>query len=192
MILVDVGGGGKGGSPARPVEMGRIDQITEWNHAVWPLKSKSAGKFYVFGGDETSFSNPRLPKDQPFNSGTKLPTRMGGWLHVVEFDDLDNPQEVASYKVGDYGVHNYWIDWDLEILYVAYYQGGLRVLDVSGELLGDLYAQGREIGRFLFRRSRSVRTELAHGLGAATAQGNHLLLGLPQRALGGSVGNSRG
>ena len=148
LILVDVGGGGKGGSPARPVEMARADQITRWNHAVWPLKSKSAGKFYVFGGDETSFPNPRIPEDEPFNSGLKLPTRMGGWIHVVEFDDFEDPKEVARYKVGDYGVHNYWIDWDQEILYVAYYQGGLRVLDVSGELLGDLYAQGREIGRF--------------------------------------------
>jgi hypothetical protein len=28
---------------------------------------------------------------------------------------------------------------------VGYYQGGLRVLDISGELRGDLYAQGREL-----------------------------------------------
>ena len=30
-------------------------------------------------------------------------------------------------------------------LYVGYYQAGLRVLDISGELRGDLYKQGREI-----------------------------------------------
>ena len=41
------------------------------------------------------------------------------------------------------GTHNIWIEND--ILYVAYYNGGLRVVDVSGELLGDLYQQGREI-----------------------------------------------
>ena len=40
------------------------------------------------------------------------------------------------------------IDWDEELLYAAYYQGGLRVLDVSGELLGDLYRQGREVASF--------------------------------------------
>ena len=34
-------------------------------------------------------------------------------------------------------------------MYVAYYNGGLRVVDVSGELMGDLYRQGREIARFL-------------------------------------------
>ena len=26
------------------------------------------------------------------------------------------------------------------------YQGGLRIVDISGELLGDIYKQGREIG----------------------------------------------
>ena len=128
--------------------MGRMAQITGWNHAVWPFESKSAGKFYVLGGDETSFPNPRIPRGGPFNATTKLPSRMGGWIHFVEFDDLDQPNEVARYKVGDFGVHNYWIDTDEEVLYVAYYQGGLRALDISGELMGDLYAQGREIGRF--------------------------------------------
>ena len=32
---------------------------------------------------------------------------------------------------------------------VAYYNGGLRIVDVSGELLGDLYDQGREIAYWL-------------------------------------------
>ena len=147
VILVDVGGGGKGGSPTHPMEMGLAEQLTGWTHAVAPFKSKSAGKFYVFVGDESSWDNPRIP-ETPMYVESKLPRRMRGWLHVVDFDDLNNPQEVAQYKIGDYGVHNYWVDWDEEILYVGYYQGGLRVLDVSGELMGDLYAQGREIGRF--------------------------------------------
>jgi len=34
------------------------------------------------------------------------------------------------------------------VLYVAYYNAGLRVVDLSGDLKGDLYAQGREIARF--------------------------------------------
>ncbi len=36
-----------------------------------------------------------------------------------------------------------------DVLYIGYYQGGIRVVDVSGELRGDLYAQGREIAYFL-------------------------------------------
>lgn len=150
IVMIDVGGGGDvvGGSPEKPVEMGRADQITSWNHAVWPFKSESAGKLYVFAGDETFFDNPRVPERLAYDPEQKLPQKAGGWVHVIEFDDPGNPQEVARYKVGDFGVHNYWIDWDEEIMYTGYYQGGLRVLDVSGELLGDLYAQGREIGRF--------------------------------------------
>ncbi len=149
IVMVDVGGGGDaGGSPERPVEIGRADQITRWNHAVWPMQSSSAGKLYVFAGDETFPGNPRIPEGRQFDPDEKLPERAGGWIHVIEFDDPGAPQEVGRYKVGDFGIHNYWIDWDEEILYAGYYQGGLRVLDVSGELLGDLYAQGREIGHF--------------------------------------------
>ncbi len=147
VVMVDVGGGGKGGSPARPIEMGRMAQLTGWTHAVWPFQSASADKFYVLGGDEASWSNPRTTGN--FNNlESKLPGRMKGWVHFIEFDDPEHPSEVARYKIGDFGVHNYWIDEEHEILYVGYYQGGLRVLDISGELLGDLYAQGREIGRF--------------------------------------------
>ena len=29
------------------------------------------------------------------------------------------------------------------------YQGGLRVVDISGDLLGDIYKQGREIAHYL-------------------------------------------
>jgi len=149
IVMIDVGGGGdSGGSPEKPVEIGRADQITRWNHAVWPFQSMSAGKFYVFAGDETFYQNPRIEDTGQFDFDEKLPMRAGGWVHVLEFDDPKHPQEVASYRIGDFGVHNYWIDWDEELMYVAYYQGGLRVLDVSGELLGDLYAQGREVGHF--------------------------------------------
>jgi len=151
IVMVDVGGGGdtdSAGSPSNPVEMGRADQITRWNHAVWPMKSSSANKTYIFAGDETFNQNPRVPQGEQFNPDIKLPLRAGGWIHVLDFDDPGEPKEVARYKVGDFGIHNYWIDWDAELLYAGYYQGGLRVLDVSGELLGDLFAQGREVGRF--------------------------------------------
>lgn len=36
----------------------------------------------------------------------------------------------------------------IDILYQAYYEGGLRVVDVSGELMGNLQTQGREIAVF--------------------------------------------
>ena len=102
----------------------------------------------VLVGDEASWSDPTLPAGDPSEIANRLPGRMKGWLHVVEFDGWDKPTEIARYKVADFGTHNYWVDPDEEVLYVAFYQGGLRVLDISGELVGDLYAQGREIGRF--------------------------------------------
>ena len=50
---------------------------------------------------------------------------------------------IARYEVTEYGTHNIWVEDD--ILYQAYYEGGMRLVDVSGELMGNLYTQGREI-----------------------------------------------
>ena len=44
------------------------------------------------------------------------------------------------------GTRSIWVEDD--ILYIGYYNGGLRVVDISGELRGDLYRQGREIAAF--------------------------------------------
>ena len=69
-----------------------------------------------------------------------------GGFHFVDFTDINNPVETAIYQVPEVGSHNHWVEGD--ILYAGYYYGGIRVLDISGELLGDLYAQGREIAFF--------------------------------------------
>jgi hypothetical protein len=53
---------------------------------------------------------------------------------------------VARYEVPEFGTHNLWVEDD--VLYVAYYEGGLRMVDVSGELMGNLATQGREIAVF--------------------------------------------
>ena len=52
------------------------------------------------------------------------------------------------------GAHNIWVEDGL--LYIAYYQGGLRIVDVTGELRGDLYRQGRELA---FYRTRAGEGE---------------------------------
>ena len=62
-------------------------------------------------------------------------------------NDFKNPVEEAIYQVPEAGSHNLWVKGDT--LYTAFYQGGLRVVDISGELLGDLYKQGREIAFYL-------------------------------------------
>ncbi len=140
VVAVDVGGGGRGGTPEQPVELGRYAYPSGWNHSAFPYRSQSTGKFYLFAGDE-SFPYGGY---SPARGGA--PSRAAGWVHVIDWSDWDNPQEVARYQVPEAGSHNFWIEDD--VLYAAFYNGGLRVVDVSGELMGDLYRQGREIAMF--------------------------------------------
>ena len=141
VVAVDVGGGGHGGSPQHPVRLGSYTYPSGWSHAAFPYRSKSTGKFYVFVGDEW------FPDGSYDRARGTTPIRPAGWIHIVEWNDWDNPREVARYQVPEAGSHNLWVEDD--ILYVGYYNGGLRVVDVSGELMGDLYKQGREIASFL-------------------------------------------
>ncbi|NKB87226.1 MAG: hypothetical protein GKS06_03270 [Acidobacteria bacterium] len=152
VVVVDVGGGDAGGSPRNPVMMDRVPFDTGWNHAVFPYRSNSTGKHYVFAGDEAARSGRFSPKPE-VGTGTpgyeNEPNRWRGWIHILEWDPTagTEPHLVARYEVPEAGSHNIWVEDDL--MYVAFYNGGLRVVDVSGELLGDLYRQGREVGRFL-------------------------------------------
>lgn len=143
IVAVDIGSNtsadmpGAGGSPENPVPLGSYKYPSGWNHAAFPFKSKSTGDFYVAAGDEAF----------PYGLDTQGPNRAAGWIHFVKFDGWENPKEVARYQVPEAGSHNYWIEDD--IMYAAFYNGGLRIVDISGELMGDLYQQGREIGMFL-------------------------------------------
>ncbi|MCH8960521.1 MAG: hypothetical protein IH820_04165 [Bacteroidetes bacterium] len=134
----EVGAGLAGGSPQNPVPFASYQYPSGWNHAAFPYRSASTGNFYVVAGDE-AFPYPRLSPEEP--------EKAAGWLHFVDFTDIEQPKEVARYQVPEAGSHNYWIEDD--ILYAAFYNGGLRVVDLSGELMGDLYRQGREIAMFL-------------------------------------------
>lgn len=143
VVVVDVGSNssadmpGAGGSPQNPTLLGSYTYPSGWNHAAFPFKSKSTGKFFVAAGDEAF----------PYGLDTQGPNRAAGWIHFIEFDGWESPDEVARYQVPEAGSHNYWIEDD--VMYAAFYNGGLRVVDVSGELMGDLYEQGREIALFL-------------------------------------------
>ena len=50
---------------------------------------------------------------------------------------------MAWYEPEYGGVHNVWVAGDT--LYMGAYNAGFRAFDISGELRGDLRAQGREI-----------------------------------------------
>jgi len=132
--LVDVGNGIAGGSPENPVQFASYAYPSGANHAAFPFRNGSTGKFYVIGGDEVF----------PYGLNMQGPNMAGGFLHFIDFTDMDNPEEIARFEVPYAGSHNYWVDG--ETLYVAFYNGGVRVVDISGELMGDLRKQGREIG----------------------------------------------
>ena len=136
LYIVDVGNGIAGGSPSNPVAVANYRYQTGANHAAFPFKSKSTGKFYVVLGDEI------FPDGVDFFAANETT----GFLHFVDFTDLKNPQEVARFELPGYGSHNFWVEDD--VVYAGMYNGGVRVIDVSGDLLGDLYKQGREIAAF--------------------------------------------
>ena len=69
------------------------------------------------------------------------------------------------------------------MMYMGYYNGGARVVDVSGELRGDLYRQGREIARLWTGDPKGWRPESAVLLGRAAAQGPDLFQRHQQRDL---------
>jgi hypothetical protein len=139
LVIVDVGAGTHGGTPTEPVFVSSINYPQGNTHVAWRTRD------YVFLGDEIG-----------------SPDGMRGFIHVIDVSDIDNPHEVAKYDLPEAGAHNVWIEDD--VLYIAYYQGGLRIVDVSGTLRGDLYRQGREIGFF--------RTEAAPGEGLQANSAN--------------------
>ena len=127
------------GSPSNPIKLAEMGDPTGRNHAAFPFLSKSTGNFYIVGGDENFPWGVLATKGQPSNP-------RGGY-HFLNFSDPDNPKEEAIYEVPEAGSHNLWVFGD--ILIAGNYQGGLRVVDISGELLGDIYKQGREIGHYV-------------------------------------------
>ena len=146
VVMVDVGNGVKGGSPENPVEIARYADPQGRNHAAFPFASQSTGKFYVIMGDEIFPYRDIIGEDDP--------DRAAGYMHFVDFTDPENPVEIARYEVPEAGTHNLWVEDD--VLYIGYYNGGLRVVDISGDLVGDLYRQGREIGWFMPYDTESV------------------------------------
>ncbi|HIC15354.1 MAG TPA: hypothetical protein EYO83_09445 [Gemmatimonadetes bacterium] len=127
VVILDVGAGSHGGTPRAPVLVSQFKYPIGNTHVAWRHGQ------YLFVGDE--IFPPAWDADRPIDAR--------GYIHVLDMSDIENPVEVAKYEVPEAGAHNVWTEGDR--LYVGYYQAGLRVLDISGELRGDLYKQGREI-----------------------------------------------
>jgi len=143
VVVTDVGNGKYGGTPAKPVFVGSFKYPLGATHAAYPYES-STGRFYLIVGDELF---PYGVSFVPTIAPGAAPPRAAGYAHIIDFTDPEHPEEVARYEVPEAGSHNFWIEGDR--LYASFYNGGLRVVDISGELKGNLYYQGREIASFL-------------------------------------------
>ena len=126
LVILDVGHGVRGGSPSAPVLVSELQMAGGNTHNAWYWPEAAL----VFVGEE------RL-------SATADSTDVGR-LHVVDVSDLSAPVEIASYRIPGETPHNFWLDEENGVLYAAWYDRGVRVLDVKGTLAGDL--AGREIG----------------------------------------------
>ena len=117
------------GSPGNPVKLSGAIDPNGHNHAAFPFISESTNKFYIIAGDEW---------------GNQF--GMAGGFHFWDFTNPKDPFETAVFQVPEAGSHNHWVHGDT--LLASNYQGGLRIVDISGDLMGDIYSQGREIAFF--------------------------------------------
>lgn len=143
LSIWDIGGGGQGGSPSNPILLGNVETVNGSAHNVWWYHAADGSKRYAFVGEEA-----------PGVSGAAS----AGDIHVVDVSDPAAPREVAFFTVPGAGVHNFTMDEANGFLYAAYYNGGVRVLDVRGDLSScsaaqresdgrcNLAAMGREVG----------------------------------------------
>ena len=164
MVILDVGSGIKGGSPSNPAFVSRYTyNTTEFyppdmlagTHTVFRY-----GKYLVIG-DEVF---PQL-----FDSYSRDRIKTLGRLHVLDVTNIEHPVKVAEYSVPNAGSHNIWIEND--VLYVGNFEAGVRAVDVSGELRGDLYAQGREIGSIWAASAKGFRPNVPMSWGAQPHRG---------------------
>ena len=136
LIILDVGNGMAGGSPTRPVEVSRLTDLGGETHNVWWWPE--AGYAFV-GQEQFAFTG-----DPP------------GIMRVVDLSDISRPSIVATYGVPGATSHNYWLDEETGTLYLAWYEQGVRMLDVTGELMGRLELQGRETAFIRYAEERAI------------------------------------
>lgn len=148
LVILDVGNGIRGGTPAKPVlvsqfkydlnELYRDVEATGGSGFIRGTHTAWRHRDYVFIADEV------FPSSGVRGARDAAQGRAYGRLQVIDVSDIEHPRSVAWYEPDFGGVHNVWVAGDT--LYMGAYNAGFRVFDVSGELRGDLRAQGREIG----------------------------------------------
>ncbi len=129
VIIYDVGNGIRSGSPSNPVEVSRVVPPDNGLRCIcahntwWFHNPVTNEKRYLFVGQE--------------GAGT-VGSRSSGDITVIDVFDLSQPQVVANFHMAGSGVHNFWMDETRNVLYAAYYNGGVVGIEVTGTLSGDL------------------------------------------------------
>lgn len=164
LVILDVGNGIKGGSPENPQFVSQLRfNYSELYGPGWLAGAHSVFRYknYVFLGDEV------FPGQFDLTDKARIPTK--GVVHVVDVSDILNPRKIAEYDVPEAGAHNMWVEND--VMYIGYYSGGARVVDVSGELRGNLYRQGREMARLWTGSATGFRPNIPFTWGAQPHDG---------------------
>lgn len=158
VTILDVGGGGKGGTIAAPVDIGKIATVGGNAHNAWWFYNPQGNeKKYLFVGEE--------------QTGFAVGSSSGGDIHVVDVTNPAQPREVAFYSVPGAGTHNFSVDEARGVLYAAYYNGGVRAIDVRGDLAGCTAAQKSADGRCdLVKMGRELAVALNTTTGLAGFQ----------------------
>jgi len=146
ITIWDIGGVGSG-SVANPIPLGSLVTVGGEVHNVWWYHNAVTGeKRYAFVGQEGFAS---------------IGFSSTGDIHVVDVSNFASPREVAFFHLDGAGTHNFSVDESRGILYAAYYNGGVRAIDINGDLSScdaanrsldgrcDLASMGREVANGL-------------------------------------------
>ncbi|MFL5544689.1 MAG: LVIVD repeat-containing protein [Gemmatimonadaceae bacterium] len=142
----DIGGVGTG-TVANPVSLGSFPTVNGEVHNIWWFHNAVTNeKRYLFVGEEAG--------------PAAIGSASGGDIHVVDISNLASPSEVAFFHVSGAGPHNFSVDESRGILYAAYYNAGVRAIDVTGDLSSCDAADKSPDGRCDLAKTGR---ELAHG-----------------------------
>ena len=119
MDIWDIGGCGTGASPESPRVLGNVKTIGGSVHNIWWYHDPNGSKRFAFVGEEGPAS---------------IGTTSRGDVHVIDITDPTAPKEVAFYHVAGAGAHNFSVDETNGVFYAAFYNGGVRALDIRGDL----------------------------------------------------------
>lgn len=132
LAVLDVGAGISGGTEVHPVLVSEYRYRVRRDGRQWgnTLRVRRWRDWVLLGdgidGCESCVDGPR------------------GGIRLLDVTEIRSPREVASYRVPEAGIRDFEIDHRAESIIAAFGTGGLRLTDLSGELRGELYDQGRE------------------------------------------------